>query len=664
MTKPSNHYENFTSKKDSSSYYQSKSDLGQYYNSRYDSSTPHKYGYKSYPRSEGSSYYESKSPKYESSPRYDPSYSHFSSRQGSSSSSTYTPTRYNSHYDSYQESTKTSRDASPYPFEPPISSESLTSKEQQALNDSNEYSISAPTTPTSPPRDEEPYETSDDVTQIIEVKPEQDFSNLTKTELLMLIDEKEELVTQLTNDKDHLLNEKERLLRELENPNKLKSKAEIKQRIRLSMLKRTDNPEIVFVEDKETFFKPTKALKEPKEYELYQNNLKRHDEIKDKILKVMQQRLKDLRDFTLVHTKHYIKLKSSWKKALRQKAEEEATQQLFASKSWQVQQQFGWRKFPVRSSRFDEDSKKSKKGDEYIDYERFDNNQADIPCMLVFNPRRDFEKYQFITNNTRVEKPLLVEKEYKQDYPWFKEEEELFLKLYLRYQKDFTAIASFLPAKTTKDVIWFYYNKKYKLDLKKKVQNLKESPTEESLLQQHMLGTTIDWVNGSSRRGSIRLSEKTQVSYIDANNTEAVVSPPLSAKKSRKSRMDDNFTTESNDSTDNNGKKSKTKQSVAIGSGSVDVPAKTKSHWTEDEKVQFKQHLSTYGKDWNQIAEYITTKSTSQIKNYFQNYRVKLKLDELLPEGERSKRRTTKKVKRGRPKNAKGEEGDSVEEAL
>lgn len=183
-----------------------------------------------------------------------------------------------------------------------------------------------------------------------------------------------------------------------------------------------------------------------------------------------------------------------------------------------------------------------------------------------------------------------------------------------------------------------------------------------------MLGTTIDWVNGSSRRGSLRLSEKSQINYHEKGD---VVAPPIDivsttpAKKSRKGRSDDSYLDTDSDTVEVK-KQPKPRQSVSIPTANgTDVPAKpTKSHWTDDEKSKFKQYLSTYGKDWNKIAEFITTKSTSQIKNYFQNYRVKLKLDELLPEGERSKRRSGKKGKRGRPKAAKGEDGDSVEDAL
>lgn len=72
---------------------------------------------------------------------------------------------------------------------------------------------------------------------------------------------------------------------------------------------------------------------------------------------------------------------------------------------------------------------------------------------------------------------------------------------------------------------------------------------------------------------------------------------------------------------------------------------RTKSHWNDEEKQIFKEYLSKYGKDWDKIASVIKTKTSSQVKNYFQNYRIKLNLYELLPEDQRGKLKKNKKKK-------------------
>eukprot|EP01113_Clastostelium_recurvatum_P024352 TRINITY_DN2908_c0_g1_i5.p1 TRINITY_DN2908_c0_g1~~TRINITY_DN2908_c0_g1_i5.p1 ORF type:complete len:1815 (-),score=266.53 TRINITY_DN2908_c0_g1_i5:405-5849(-) len=54
------------------------------------------------------------------------------------------------------------------------------------------------------------------------------------------------------------------------------------------------------------------------------------------------------------------------------------------------------------------------------------------------------------------------------------------------------------------------------------------------------------------------------------------------------------------------------------------------SYWTPLEKQEFLKYLALYGKNWKVLAEHITGKTQNQIKNYFQNYKVKLNLNDLL----------------------------------
>ncbi|CAI2373097.1 unnamed protein product [Moneuplotes crassus] len=58
---------------------------------------------------------------------------------------------------------------------------------------------------------------------------------------------------------------------------------------------------------------------------------------------------------------------------------------------------------------------------------------------------------------------------------------------------------------------------------------------------------------------------------------------------------------------------------------------KSMAHWIEPEKEEFKKQLSIHGKDWKRISDVITNKTEKQIRNFYQNYKKKLKLEELLP---------------------------------
>lgn len=64
---------------------------------------------------------------------------------------------------------------------------------------------------------------------------------------------------------------------------------------------------------------------------------------------------------------------------------------------------------------------------------------------------------------------------------------------------------------------------------------------------------------------------------------------------------------------------------------------KSMAHWVEEEKEEFKKQLSVHGKDWKRISQVITNKTEKQIRNFYQNYKKKMNLEELLPSQERGR---------------------------
>ncbi|KXZ52260.1 hypothetical protein GPECTOR_10g891 [Gonium pectorale] len=53
------------------------------------------------------------------------------------------------------------------------------------------------------------------------------------------------------------------------------------------------------------------------------------------------------------------------------------------------------------------------------------------------------------------------------------------------------------------------------------------------------------------------------------------------------------------------------------------------NYWSQEEKDTFLEVFQIYGRDWARLAEAIPTKSTSQIKTYFHNYKTKLGFDKM-----------------------------------
>ncbi|CEG42250.1 Nuclear receptor coregulator SMRT/SMRTER, contains Myb-like domains [Plasmopara halstedii] len=72
---------------------------------------------------------------------------------------------------------------------------------------------------------------------------------------------------------------------------------------------------------------------------------------------------------------------------------------------------------------------------------------------------------------------------------------------------------------------------------------------------------------------------------------------------------------------------------VEASSGSLNAapPAKrVVQKWTEGEKAGFLTYFSQFGKDWSTLTEKIPTKTAAQIKNYYQNYKNRLNLQDIL----------------------------------
>ncbi|KAE9112191.1 hypothetical protein PF010_g10539 [Phytophthora fragariae] len=79
--------------------------------------------------------------------------------------------------------------------------------------------------------------------------------------------------------------------------------------------------------------------------------------------------------------------------------------------------------------------------------------------------------------------------------------------------------------------------------------------------------------------------------------------------------------------------KSTSPSANASGSSNANAAAPAKrvvQKWTDGEKAEFLKYFSQYGKDWATLTENIPTKTAAQIKNYYQNYKNRLNLQDIL----------------------------------
>lgn len=578
--------------------------------------------------------------------------------------------------------------------------------------------------------------------------------------------------------------------------------------------------------DEATFFNPVTAPP-ISDYSFVKDNLVLHDQLKEAMVTSLVEKRRAVIEKTAKAMKAHRKAQVAWCRRMQLEREEEASRRLLQNKKWLHLAQSG-RKFSVRASARITDSptsaastpakKKSvtpgvpeEEEEEDFDPERFESTRAYVPPMLEFDEDANDHIQFMVDNDGFVEDSRAIDQDIKLLRPWYPEEEDVFVRAFLRYHKDFVKIKGCLPTKSLQEIIWFYYTRKNKLDLKRRwqregmaqqMQQLNtlgvaslsaDDPAAATLA--HYMGSTVEWVNGASRRGSLRLLEKgtaektkpaptrytedvdvdIERSYYDSaphspgrtsvggtpsetinrwsqeerdkfkaafdihykdfksiadimktknaaqcknyyhNNkkklglpaaalknsgtiSEAKSSPPTSprapsAAGSLRESQNVDITTSAMDvdvtpqptttassaaSTAELGRLSPSFKSEEADESPLEHSGEVKtssglelaspmpkrggaarintSHWSDEEKNKFKALLQQHGKDWKQLAAGISTKTVSQIKNFFQNYRSKLKLDDLLPETERGAsarggRGRKRKVKpRGRPK--------------
>lgn len=108
------------------------------------------------------------------------------------------------------------------------------------------------------------------------------------------------------------------------------------------------------------------------------------------------------------------------------------------------------------------------------------------------------------------------------------------------------------------------------------------------------------------------------------------------AKKSINNDSSNSHSSERNDNKQSsNSSKNKDSKYPHLHMSKSASERRSMAHWVESEKSEFKKQLSIHGKDWKRIAKIIKNKTEKQIRNFYQNYKKKMNLEELLPDEER-----------------------------
>ena len=345
---------------------------------------------------------------------------------------------------------------------------------------------------------------------------------------------------------------------------------------------------------------------------------------------------------------------------------------------------------------------------------RFFDQLAKTPAMLSEEEKRNC----FVSRNGMMTSEQVLQEYQEQrvlEETWTEEEKRIFIDKFTKTPKDMRVIASYLPNKTTGDVVTFYYNYKMTEDFKKMKKELKLSNkyrkrfVDEGTRKSHdreplspltpsepifnrdfsksASSSDLRTATSSSRSKNERSKKEDEEATSEWSQAEISKYKSLVAKfgvnfekiAQKLKTKDEEQVKQFYEDIKNNikyaqptkDKKKKTTPSISItqpvsspmkkasketlekkdgsvlpppSSSGITKPSKTKrvlkivSIWTVSERDAFLEYFREYGRDWKKLAELIPTKTETQIRNLFLNYKVKLGLS--LPTMRRKKKKS------------------------
>ncbi|XP_044296406.1 nuclear receptor corepressor 2 isoform X2 [Varanus komodoensis] len=284
---------------------------------------------------------------------------------------------------------------------------------------------------------------------------------------------------------------------------------------------------------------------------------------------------------------------------------------------------------------------------------------AVIPPMLY---DAEQQRIKFINMNGLMDDPMKIYKDRQVMNMWSEQEKEAFREKFMQHPKNFGLIASFLERKTVADCVLYYYltkkNENYK-NLVRRNYRRRGKNQQQQQQQQQMPRSSQDEKDEKEKEKDMEKEEEKpeaenekdeltkekneDTSGEDNDEKEAVTSKGRKTANSqgrRKGRITRSMASEAN-----NEEVAAPQQNAEIAS----LEMNESSRWTEEEMETAKKGLLEHGRNWSAIARMVGSKSVSQCKNFYFNYKKRQNLDEILQqhklkmEKERNARRKKKK---------------------
>jgi len=244
--------------------------------------------------------------------------------------------------------------------------------------------------------------------------------------------------------------------------------------------------------------------------------------------------------------------------------------------------------------------------------------------------------------------------------PWTNNELSVFIKRYAQYGKNFRKIASFLKYKTTEDVVRFYFQNKIRLQLKKyfrgcDVMSKRRMSRKNSFTHNSKVVLETPWsipsrIGNSLEWNCLEDSPSCKSGQLDSGRESSRSSSPVSswtfeevekliqglknhgtnfkliAKEiGTKTAMQCRAYWKHNRVTLN------MELSNVVGHEQTKVERKKRRRkvleWSEEEKDAFDNYFQVFGCNWDRLAEMIPTKTSIQIRTYYEELMAASRLD-------------------------------------
>ncbi|XP_054852699.1 nuclear receptor corepressor 2 isoform X2 [Eublepharis macularius] len=280
---------------------------------------------------------------------------------------------------------------------------------------------------------------------------------------------------------------------------------------------------------------------------------------------------------------------------------------------------------------------------------------AVIPPMLY---DADQQRIKFINMNGLMDDPMKVYKDRQVMNMWSEQEKETFREKFMQHPKNFGLIASFLDRKTVADCVLYYYltkkNENYKNLVRRNYRRRGKNQQQQQMPRSSQdekdekekekdMEKEEDKPEAENDKEELTKEKNDDTSGEDNDEKEAIASKGRKTANSqgrRKGRITRSMASEANH------------EEVAAPQQNAELASlemNESSRWTEEEMETAKKGLLEHGRNWSAIARMVGSKSVSQCKNFYFNYKKRQNLDEILQqhklkmEKERNARRKKKK---------------------